>query len=446
MNLFDTIISRITPDGESAVASVRMSGEKSLTCVLQLTGRKFFTPRKATLVKLKLDQGISDQAVVVYYPGVNSYTGEDVCEVSVHGNQYLVKKLIGNCIEKGLRTAEKGEFTYRAFLNGKMDLAQAEGVLAMIKASNENSLRRAGSALSGKAGEKVKKIIENLNECRAELEISTFGEDVRPLLSPAFLENFRKIKEDIETVSRWSASAARDLVKPQIFIVGPPNAGKSTLFNMLYGSKRVVVSDQPGTTRDMIREEVYLPKGSVVLVDGVGIREKGSDLIERQGKDIFLEKLKEADAVIMLLNAESDWRDDFALFSSFSEKIKTVVALNKCDLGISPVEVPDEIIKLSAKTGLNLECLKSILSEKLWPEPQKDDISEQDAYFSERSYLLIGESLKSCEKAGNFIEEDLWDIAAFELENVSKNLGRIVGIHEKPGEIVGLFDKFCVGK
>ncbi|MBN2364309.1 tRNA uridine-5-carboxymethylaminomethyl(34) synthesis GTPase MnmE [candidate division WOR-3 bacterium] len=446
MNLFDTIIARITPDGESAVAVVRISGGNSLAYLSKITEKNTFKPRKAVLVKIVLSGGVKDFALAVYYPKPGSYTGEDVCEISVHGNQYLVRKLIETCVDMGARIADRGEFTYRAYMNGKMDLSQVEGVLSMINSSNESSLRRAGASLEGNLGRKVKKSLENLDLCRAELEICALEEDTYPKLSKDFYGRLKKAFNDVDEIASWSSAAAKDFEKPQVFIIGPPNAGKSTLFNRFYGSHRVVVSDAPGTTRDMIREEVDFPGGMIRLVDGAGLRDEHFDSVEKLGKEILLDKLRGADAVIVLLDAVAEWKSDLKKFSALTEGKKRVLALNKSDLAIEVGRLPEEILPVSAVTGENLDSLKREISTKLWGESAENKTSDGDPFVSERASLLASEALSSIKRAEKNIEKDVWDIAAYELEKVSENLGSIIGVHVKPGEIVALFDKFCVGK
>ncbi|MBN1620190.1 50S ribosome-binding GTPase, partial [candidate division WOR-3 bacterium] len=336
MNIFDTIVARITPEGEGAVSVIRLSGDKSFLCLKNLTGKVKFTPRKAMLVKIKLPSEISDKAVAICYPKNHSYTGEDVCELSLHGNDYLVEKAIQACVEMGARTAQRGEFTLRAFLNGKMDLTQAESVLSLIKCSNEKALKRAGLSSEGKTGQKVRKAIGMVDFCRAELEVCALEDTSNPCLTNAFLEKMSETEKDLGELLSWSQAGKRDLHKPQVFIIGPPNAGKSTLFNRLFGSKRVVVSEIPGTTRDMIREDIVLQKGIVRLFDGAGFRDGNADELETMGRELYLEKFDDADLFILLLDASSDSEKEIQRYIEMTKGKKRIIALNKSDLTGNP--------------------------------------------------------------------------------------------------------------
>ncbi len=446
MNIFDTIVARITPEGESAVSVIRLSGDKSFLCLKNLTGKEKFTPKKAMLVKIKLPSGISDKAVAVCYPKNRSYTGEDVCELSLHGNDYLVEKAIQACVESGARTAQRGEFTLRAFLNGKMDLTQAESVLSLIKSSNEKALKRAGSSAEGKTSGKVKKAIDSVDFCRAELEVCALEDTSNPFLTDAFFEKMSETEKDLGKLLSWSQAGKRDLHKPQVFIVGPPNAGKSTLFNRLFGSKRVVVSEIPGTTRDMIREDIVLQKGLVRLVDGAGFRERNDDNLETMGRELYLEKFNDADLFILLLDSSSDWEKEIQGYINMTKGKNSIIALNKSDLAGNSASIPEGAILISALKGENLEALKQRIESEIWDKKNFSKDPDDEAYVSERASLMITSAKESFKNAQTKISEDLWDIASFELLKVKEHLSAVIGLDVKPGDVVGLFDKFCVGK
>jgi len=337
-------------------------------------------PRRATLCSLYSNKGnIIDDAIVTFFPFPNSYTGENVVEISCHGNPSIVNKLINIFIEYGARTAEPGEFTRRAFINGKMDLTQVEAVSALIHSNSEKSAFLNRRILSGSLSKILNEIktdiISALSFVEFELDISEEELAIEPIKKTLTIA--RSILNRLNTLSGTFKEGRLINRGANVVIIGKPNVGKSTLLNALLEENRAIVSDEPGTTRDAVDAHLLYDGISITLTDTAGIRD-ASNAIEKEGVEKAINKAQEADLVINVIDATD--RHDFKL-PIFSDKVITV--LNKVDLSTKSdkneqPEHHNKSIKLSALTGKGIVALKKAIKETL----------HTSHLFSEEVYLI----------------------------------------------------------
>lgn len=453
----DTIVALATPPGIGAIGVIRLSGKLSLSIIDKISpGKKISEKPSHTLHYALIKQGgkVLDEVVIALYKAPKSYTGEDVVEISCHGSSYILQEVLELCMKNGARQAHPGEFTQRAFLNGKMDLAQAEAVADVINAETKAAQRAAMNQLRGGFSGKLTELRERLINFAAliELELDFSEEDVE-FANRAELK--RLIKElQVETENLLQSFRLGNVVKNgvRVAIIGKPNAGKSTLLNALLNEERAIVSDIPGTTRDTI-EEILNIKGILFrLIDTAGIREHSSDIIENLGIERSRINAEKADIILHLTDMTDHSEDDEDLhwLTAYGEKIIPVQTkfdlwMKKMnDMGISPI--PDFSRNLvSAADGFGIDQLKQVMfdsavSGQLMVE---GNIVTNVRHFEalqhmQESLLIIKKGLKAHISG---------DLLAPEIRNCLYHLGSITGQVEIDRDILGtIFGKFCIGK
>ena len=304
----DTIVALATAPGIGAIGVVRLSGKKTFDIIDELFPAKKLSeqPSHTLHIGYLKDEKILDEVVVSLFKSPKSYTGEDVVEISCHGSPYVLKEVIDACVKKGARLARAGEFTQRAFLNGKLDLAQAEAVADLIASNTAASHKTALHTMRGGFSEKLKTLREKMIQFSAliELELDFSQEDVEF----ADRQQFYLLIEDMQKVVSQLTSSFQlgNVIKKgvSVAIIGKPNVGKSTLLNTLLNENRAIVSDIPGTTRDTIEEVINIDGILFRLIDTAGIRQHTSDVIETAGVERSLEKMKQADLVLYLIDPD----------------------------------------------------------------------------------------------------------------------------------------------
>ena len=439
MNTSDTIIAQATPLGFSGVAVIRMSGPKSFSIIKKLTKAKSFKSRQATLEKIvNKKMNVVDDALITFFPGPESYTGEDVVEISCHGNPVIVEEIVLLATSFGARIAEPGEYTKRAFLNGKVDLIQAEGIMALIEAKSIESVYAQQKIITGNLSNKV-----------AEIKTSVVN-----ILS--LLENEMDISEDVsskETIVEIDKSISnltnttKELIQSHkvghylcsgvsVVITGKPNVGKSTLLNQIVGSERAIVSKTPGTTRDIVDCEIKLCGVPVRLIDTAGIRET-SGFVEKEGVKRAKKTVLGADLVLCVFDEESD---------VVIQKKDTphLYILNKSDLR-KKTDVKNPIIHISAKTGSGVGLLLDSITKQLGLHR----ISTDTIYVSSvRQKKLLTSFLVSVESAQKLINTDPFDMSlvAYELRCALDSIDAILGKTTAEDILNNIFSNFCVGK
>ena len=452
----DTIVAIATPYGESAIGIVRLSGDKTLDILKKVfkTKSKKIKPRYAHYGYVVDKNGeLIDEAVVIYYKAPHSYTGEDMAEFNLHGNPLILREVLNRLLEEGARLAEPGEFTKRAFLNGKLDLTQAEAVAELISAKTELARKLALNQLKGALSKEIKPLREELLTLHALVESSIeFEEEDIPTIEKG--ELIEKLEDILERVSRLlktakTGKAVREGIK--LAIVGKPNVGKSSLFNALIGEERAIVTDIAGTTRDYIEETVNIGGIPIRLVDTAGIRETG-DVVEKIGVERSLQKLREADIILLVLDASAKQLEDedLKLVQLVEESGKpAIVVLNKVDLGRKLVNVPLErkfpTVEVSAKTGEGLNKLKNLILEKAGVM----SFGGGNIYISARHEELLKKTERALENALNYLREGEFyspEILMLDLREATNSLGEILGEITTEDVLGKIFSTFCIGK
>ena len=445
----DTIVANATPLIPSAVGIVRISGDKSLDI-----GKKLFSlpekveERKVYFGKIKDRYGeVIDEGLIVYFKAPRSFTGEDVVEIYPHGSVPVIKKIIEEAIFYGARFAEPGEFTKRAFLNGKIDLTQAEAIAELIEAKTEAASKAAVSLLEGKLSKKINELKELLLELVSLIEAEiNFPEDVEEIPDD-------EIKNKLETVLNQLKELLKTYKKGEFLregiklaIVGRPNVGKSSLFNALIGYERAIVSEYKGTTRDFIEESLNIKGIPVKLLDTAGIRET-EDKIEKIGIQKALEKVEEADIVLFVFDAsEGITEEDLKIYERIKEKNPIIVA-NKSDLVLDKKEKKyyfKDILFVSSKTQENIDLLEETIFQKLGLLENKDE----DIFINFRQYTKIKQAVEILENTLKNIEFYLnqKEILMLEIQEAEKYLEEITGEITTEDILGSIFSKFCIGK
>ena len=437
--LGDTIVAAATPFGYSGVALIRISGPDALVYAKRSIKLSEPIERRATSVNFYDKNGdVIDNLIITSFRGPRSYTGEDVVEFSCHGSPAIIEEIISTITSNGARIANPGEFTLRAFLNGKIDLLQAEAIASLIFSKSAENAKNQQKILSGHLSKKLnvvrKTIIDRLSFLEHQMDIS--DEDLDPeflALLPASLKETQKAL----TVIAGSFSTGRLLnYGARVVITGPPNVGKSSLLNSLSGSNRAIVSDQPGTTRDLLDLELVLSGVPVRFIDTAGIR-AGESPIEREGIARAKLSKKEADLVLYVT-------DDIKFKSTTKPKTPTLFILNKSDLHTNH-DVDASVIHISC---LNNSGLKSLLNQiKL--QLKINQVSTQSTYLStprqHQAVALCASYLHSAEKLLAGGSTDL-ELLAFELRAGLDALDSLLG-KTTPDEILNnIFGSLCVGK
>ena len=448
----DTIVALATAPGIGAIAVIRLSGTKSFAITDSLFSSKKISlqPTHTSHVgMLKWEKDIIDEVVITLFKGPKSFTGEDTIEISCHGSPFIQQQIIGACVALGARPARAGEFTQRAFLNGKMDLIQAEAVADLIIADTEASQKSALHNMRGGFSHELNMMREKLISFSAliELELDFATEDVEFADRQHFIE---LINELAISVNRLIASfALGNVIKNgvSVAIIGKPNAGKSTLLNTLLNEERAIVSEIAGTTRDTIEEILNINGILFRLIDTAGIRKHSADIIENIGMNKSLKKMRSADIVLYIfdVNTETDnsLEEQTAIFKK--ENIKYILAGNKSDIGAhEPRFKKKDIVFISAK---NNEGIKT-LTDAVFNATVSVGLHAENNIVTNARHL---DSLKKIDAALNEIKIGLnnnisGDLLSSDIRTALYHLGDITGEITNEDKLDFIFSKFCIGK
>ena len=447
-----TIVAPMTPAGVSAVAALRVSGTRVRDVVRRLFGDKHASalePRRASLGTARDPQTgkVIDSLLYLFFEGSNSYTGEDVLELFPHGNPLIVRDLL-QAIRgiEGVRLAEPGEFTRRAFLNGKMDLTQAESVADVIHSANRAELENAHRLLSGALSKKIATLAAQVKDISARLELDVdFAEEEADPDFAGWETRFVSVRESILQILNSFHGKASLSRLPLAVLYGAPNAGKSSLVNALLGEDRVLVSNVPGTTRDFVEVRLFLPGGEVRLVDTAGIADCATDELDALSMKKSKEILEEADLKILVVDGGAACEKGESVKSSIEPD---VVVYSKSDLRAAPN--PNEpagnpnALQVSSKTGEGLAELKNIMNAALF----KENANAEDLWItSEREKACLEDALAGVDRVLDLLHKNpAVELLAFEMQLVRRALQSITGEISSEDILQSIFAGFCIGK
>lgn len=451
----DTIVALATPPGIGAIGVIRLSGTDTFKIVNDLFPSKDLLLEKPNTLHvgfLKLNNKILDEVVLSLFRSPKSYTGEDVIEISCHGSPFIHQQIISACIEKGARLAKPGEYTQRAFLNGKLDLAQAEAVADIIASNTEASHKAALHTMRGGFSAKLKELREQLIRFSAliELELDFSQEDVEFADRSAFYKLINELNQS--TNQLISSFQLGNVIKNgvSVAIIGKPNAGKSTLLNALLNENRAIVSEIPGTTRDTIEEIINIDGILFRLIDTAGIRQHTADVIETAGMERSLAKMKQADLVLYLFDAGEKMSEVRSKKAELDKQgLNYLPVVNKID---EPGEAivrekfteVEKLIFISAKQNLHTEVLKEKMVDTVL---QGQVQTENTIVTNARHYHALKEAAKSLNDIQMGLDNKLpGDLLALDIRRCLHYLGEITGQVSNEDTLDYIFSKFCIGK
>ena len=445
----DTICALATAGGNGPIAVLRLSGKEAIKICNSCFSKKIINVKTHTLHfgTIKENEEDIDEAVISIFRNPNSYTGEDVVEVSCHGSNYIQNRILQLFIKKGARLAEPGEFTMRAFQNGKMDLTQAESVADLIAAENKSAHQTALTQLRGGFTEELKELRSKLIDFASliELELDFSEEDVEFANRKELLTLLKSIQKRLNKLV--NSFALGNVIKNGIpvTILGPPNTGKSTLLNRLLNEEKAIVSNIPGTTRDIIEDKLVINGVSLRFIDTAGLR-KSEDKIENIGIERAIGKAKESDIVLYLIDATKDINMQVEEMKKLKD-VKTLIAVvNKIDINknINKEKKQKEFIFISAKENLGIDILKEKIIQSIDRERLSNNhtIITNARHFNELK-LSVNEIDQVIKGIKNNISSDFLSI---NIRQALFHLGSITGEVSTDDLLANIFGKFCIGK
>ena len=440
----DAIVSISTPLGKGAISIVRMSGKNCLEIALKVfhCKQKEIEPRYMYLGKLEIDKDSFEECLMVYFKAPYSYTGEDLVEFHIHGGILLAQKVVEICLKNGCRMAEAGEFSKRAFMNGKITLDKAEAIIGEINAETEGELKSSLKITNGKLAEKIEKEQEDLKMLLAEINVSfDYPEnDYEEIVKEKVLSKIKEIKEQNDKIIELSKSGKYLKNGINVALVGKANVGKSSVLNALLGENRAIVTDIEGTTRDSLCESFFHKGMKINLIDTAGIR-KTDDVVEKLGIEKSLQSIKNADIVLFVRDgSQKESKEDSEIEDSVKDK-KVINVINKTDKP-RKLNKKDNEIEISALTEKNINLLK----DKIVDDIIKFDIRSDALVLTNERHIQILEKCDEIMSEIFAISNESLDIIAMLVKKLWVELGKITGNTENEDIISLIFSKFCLGK
>ncbi|GLT23290.1 tRNA modification GTPase MnmE [Zoogloea oryzae] len=442
----DVIAAIATAPGRGGIGVVRISGP-NLSALAATLGGKVPEARVACFTRFRsADDGLIDEGLLLYFPAPNSFTGEDVIELQGHGGPVVMQLLLARCLELGARLAEPGEFTRRAFLNGKLDLAQAESVADLIEASTAAAARSAVRSLTGSFSKEVHGIVERLIDLRmlVEATLDFPDEDVDFLAEARALERIQTIASELEALLDRARQGSLLRSGLHVVLVGQPNVGKSSLLNRLAGEERAIVTDIAGTTRDALRETIQIEGIPLHITDTAGLRDT-TDEVEKIGIARTWQEIERADVIVRLVDVRAGLTDaDAAIDARLPAGVERITVFNKVDLAGHDAKRVDAdgavSLYLSAKAGQGIELLRAeLLRVAGWHRHGEDIILAR-----ERHLIALREALACIHRALD--NRHALELMAEELRLAQEAVNEITG-EFTPDDLLGvIFSRFCIGK
>ena len=442
----DTIVAIATAPGAGGVGMLRVSGPQALRIAVDL-GCPQLQPRHAHYARFRDAAGeVLDDGIALYFPNPRSFTGEDVVELQGHGSPVVLRQLVGRCIALGARQARPGEFSERAFLNGKLDLAQAEAIADLIAASDTRAARAARRSLDGVFSRRVEDAGEQLVRLRIHVEaaIDFADEPLDTLGGDQVRQGLGEVQLALATLRDDAERGRRLRDGLHAVLVGPPNAGKSSLLNALAGSERAIVTDIAGTTRDTLRETIRIDGLELTLVDTAGLRD-GGDAIEREGMRRARAEMQRTDLAIIVLDARDPQAGHAAVADAIAGVPLQLWIHNKSDLlEALPADIDANVVHVSAATGQGLDRLHTRLRELA--SGSAGDSVEGEFSARARHVEAITLAIGHAERAEAELVHEHLELAAEELRLAHEALGEITGRMSADDLLGRIFSSFCIGK
>lgn len=436
------IVSLSTPLGKGAIGIVRMSGKDVLKIALKIfhCKEKNIKPRYMYFGKLEVEKNVFEECLMVYFKTPFSYTGEDVVEFQIHGGVLLAQKVVERCLENGCQMAEAGEFSKRAFLNGKITLDKAEAIIGEINAESEGELNSSLKITNGKLGRMVEDEQKTLTELLAEIEVSfDYPEnDYEEIVKDKVFLKVKEIQEKNQNLIEVSNSGKYLKNGINVALVGRANVGKSSVLNALLGEERAIVTNIEGTTRDSLTESFFHNGVKINLIDTAGIRET-NDAVEKLGIEKSLESIKKADIVLFIHDASEKESEEEKEIAKKLKNKKVINVVNKIDKKRILAKLKDEV-EISALEEKNINLLKNrIVGDVV-------SIDLNTFVLTNERHIQILKSADKLMKEVLLLKEESLDVIAMLLKKVWAELGKITGNTENEDIISLIFSKFCLGK
>lgn len=444
-NSSDTIAAVATPLGRGGVGIIRLSGKHVPEIAVGVLGG-LPSPRKAVHRRFRAANGdVLDDGIALYFPTPHSFTGEDVLELQGHGGQVVLDMLLKRCVELGARLARPGEFSERAFLNDKLDLAQAEAIADLIDSGSEQAARSALRSLQGEFSTAVNQLLTALIELRVYVEAALDfpDEEIDFLADSAVTQRLDSIKQQLHAIFQKARQGSLLRDGMHLVIVGRPNAGKSSLLNALAGQETAIVTDIAGTTRDVLRERINLDGMPLHIVDTAGLRES-DDPVEKIGIERAWQEVHKADLIVLLVDdTQPDDPENAVILAKLPERLPRLTVHNKVDLSGKTAGKQGEHVYISAKQGLGMEALKAELKTRMGYQGESED-----TFIARRRHL---EALSATQIAVENAEYQLrtfnaGELMAEELRTAQDALGQITGKFTSDDLLGEIFSSFCIGK
>jgi len=446
MGINDTIAAISTPPGNAGIGVVRVSGAKVPHLIKEFFN-KALEPRKATLKKMHdVDGNVIDQVIVIYYQKPKSYTGEEMLEIHTHGNPIILETILTNIMKNKIRPARPGEFTEKAFLNNKIDLAQAEAVSDLISSRNLSAIKGACSSMAGVFSKKIKETEKDLLGLRASIEatINFPEDDVPEKTKPILLENLSRIKKRVEEIIITANNGIKLHGQSIYCIVGQPNTGKSSLTNLLLKNDSSIVSNIPGTTRDSIQYEVKIEGCSLMIIDTAGLRRTDSK-IEKEGIKKTKEALQKANRVMYIVDDQDGFsNEDQKIIKKFGIENYDLI-FNKIDITKKPSKREEgkvEKIYISVKKEDGIKYIKELIRK----HNHGNSTSENMVTARTRHLEAAKNTLQSLYNTRKHLDNDELEIVAEDLKSAHDQLSLITGGNNSEELLAEIFSEFCIGK
>ncbi|MCK5809813.1 MAG: tRNA uridine-5-carboxymethylaminomethyl(34) synthesis GTPase MnmE [Cocleimonas sp.] len=441
----DTIVAVATPAGRGGVGIIRVSGNLCSKIANKILGSTP-PPRKAIYTEFKSDQQeIIDSGIAIYFPAPHSFTGEHVIEFQGHGGPIVLDMVLKRCLALGARLARPGEFSERAFLNDKMDLAQAEAVSDLIDSSSEQAARSALRSLQGHFSAAINELLQGLIELRVYVEAALDfpEEEIDFLADKAVTDRLERIKQQLKAIFNKAKQGSLLREGMQLVIVGKPNAGKSSLLNALSGSETAIVTEVAGTTRDVLRETINLDGMPLHIIDTAGLRDS-DDPVEKIGIERAWQEIEKADLILLLIDeTEKNSKDNQNILAKLPHKLPILQVHNKIDLSNISAGSRNNKLYISAKQALGITALKQELKQRMGYQSEVED-----SFIARRRHLqALEETQQAVDNAEIQLKEfNAGELMAEELRLAQDTLGQITGRYT-PDDLLGeIFSNFCIGK